>query len=58
MEDHYQTNVIWKENPSLLSDKKYWSTGKFLNSLKNLRRTNKLEAYDNIISYKIDCGIY
>ena len=49
MEDHYETNLIWKEIHSLLIDNKYGSLGGFANSLKNLRRTNKLETYDNII---------
>ena len=49
MEDHYQTNQIWKESHSLLSDNKYGTTGTVFNSVKDLRLTNKLEAYDNII---------
>ena len=49
MEDHSHTNLIWKESQSLLSQNKYGSIGSFRNSVKNLRRTNKLEAYDNII---------
>ena len=49
MEDHYETNLVWKEIHSLLSDNNYGSTGSLINSVKNLRLTNKLEAYDNII---------
>ena len=49
MEDHYESNLIWKKIHSLLSDNNYGSTGSFIYSVKNLRLTNKLEAYDNII---------
>ena len=49
MEDHYETYLIWKESRSLLSDNKYGTTGRFLDSVKNLRRANKIEAYHNII---------
>ena len=49
MQDQYETNLIWKESRSLLSDNKYGSTGRFINSVKKLRRAYKLEAYDNII---------
>ena len=49
MENHYKTNLIWKESPSLLSDNKHGSTRSFINSVTNLRRTNKLERYGNII---------
>ena len=49
MEDHYEANLIWKESHSLLSDNKYGSIGSFINSVKNLKHTNKLEADVNII---------
>ena len=49
MEDHYEINLIWKESHSLISDDKYGGIASFINSLKNLRRTNMSEAYDNII---------
>ena len=48
-EGYYETNLIWKESHSLLSDNKYGSIGRLNNLVKNLRRTNKLEAYDSII---------
>ena len=38
-----------KESHSLLSENKYGSIGSFINSVKNLRRTDKLEVDDNII---------
>ena len=41
--------LIWKESHSLLSDNKYGTTGTVFNSVKDLRLTNKLEAYDNIM---------
>ena len=49
MEDHYATNLVCKESHSLLSYNNYGSTGSFINWVKNLRVTNNLEAYDNII---------
>ena len=49
MEGHCDANLIWKEINSLLSYNNYGSTGIFINSVKNLRFTNKLEEYDNII---------
>ena len=48
-EGYLETNLIWKESHSLLSDNKYGSIGRLNNLVKNLRRTNKLEAYDSII---------
>ena len=49
MEDHHEKNLIWKEIHSLLNDNKYGKTESFINSIKNLRLTNKLGLYDNII---------
>ena len=49
MEDHYETNLAWKESHSLLSDNKYGTIWSFINSVKNLRDTNKLEVNHNII---------
>ena len=49
MEDHYESNLIRQESHSLIRDSKYGSTGSFINSVKNLRRTNRLEACDNIM---------
>ena len=48
-EVYYETNLILKESNSLLSDKKYGSIGRLNNLVKNLSRTNKLEAHDSII---------
>ena len=48
-EGYYETNLIWDESHSLLSDSKYRSIGRLNNLVKNLKRTNKLEAHDNII---------
>ena len=49
MKDHYETNVMWKENHSLLIDNTHGSLGSFVNSLKSLRRIYKLETKENII---------
>ena len=50
MEDLYETNLILKKKSrSPLNDNKHGSTGSFINSVKNLRRANKLEAYNNKI---------
>ena len=46
---YYETNLIWKESQSLLSDNKYESIGRLNNLIKNLIRTNKLGAYDSLI---------
>ena len=48
-EGYYETNLVWKESHSLLSDNKYGSIGRLNNLVKTLRRSNKLEAYDTII---------
>ena len=48
-EGYYETNLIWKEIHSLLSDKNYGIIGRLNKLVKNLRRTNKLEVYDSII---------
>ena len=48
-EGYLETNLIWKESHSLLSDNKYGSIGRLNNLVKNLRHTNKLETYNSII---------
>ena len=52
MEYYYETNLIWKEIHALLSDSKYGSTGSFINSVKNLRCTSKIQVHDNIMQEK------
>ena len=51
---YYETNLIWKDSYSLLSDNKCGSIGRLNSLVKNLRRTNKLEVYDNIIQEQRD----
>ena len=48
-EGYCETNLMWKESHYLLSVNIYGSIGRLNNLVKNLRRTNKLEAYDSII---------
>ena len=43
-----ETNLIRKASHSLLSENKYESIRSFINSVKNLRRADKLEVGDNI----------
>ena len=52
MKNHYETILIWKDNHSPLSPNKYGNIGNFKNSVKNLRRTNKLEEDDKIMHEK------